>query len=225
MNIIFWFAIIFIFLCLPPIIVSIVLLMLSKKFNISYKTVGYLKYTNILFILDNNDFFVNVKIDLIQIYLIWFRCRILFRGWKINILLKDSKVLLSKKGKISKIDYLQTYVIKKNETDNTQMDILKMLKNKFYDIILKKYISKHLKDNKQISIDEEVIDNIIKPSEISQKDKIIRNLLVMFDILIEFVEVNFKLNEMEVFHNLSFRKFIIGAIKGINKVRLIYINI
>ena len=85
-------------------------------------------------------------------------------------------------------------------------------------MIKNKYISKHLNSNKEIRIEEEVIDNLLKKSDISKKDNFIRNLITFFDVMLENVEVNFKLSENVTFHNLAIRKLIVGGVKGINKV-------
>jgi hypothetical protein len=85
-------------------------------------------------------------------------------------------------------------------------------------LIKNKYISKHLNSNKEIRIEEEVIDNLLKKSDISKKDNFIRNLITFFDVMLENVEVNFKLSENVTFHNLAIRKLIVGGVKGINKV-------
>jgi hypothetical protein len=108
--------------------------------------------------------------------------------------------------------------------------ILKDLKNSFFEVIYEKYILKHSSKEKESvsysdypSQEEEVIDNLIKKSEISKKENFLRNLLTFFDLLIEDSLINFKLSEYDSYHSLSFRKVILGGVKGINKVNLILI--
>jgi len=112
-------------------------------------------------------------------------------------------------------------VLKRNEGSNLyndHNDYLNNIKNKFYQIINDKYIFKHINEKKEWKSEEETIDNILKKSDIGRKDIFLRNLITFFDFLCENVEVNFKLSEMEVYHKLSLRKLILGAVKGIHKV-------
>lgn len=101
-------------------------------------------------------------------------------------------------------------------------DILKELKNKYFDIIKDKYLTKHLQKSKNSNTEEEFIDNVIKSEGISQKDKLIRNLLVFFDFLFESLNITFKIEELDYFHKLTIRKIIVGALKGINKHKEIH---
>ncbi len=101
---------------------------------------------------------------------------------------------------------------------NEQPEYLKDVKNQFFKIINDRYISKHTSKNNENGAEEEVIDNLIKKVEVSKKDNFLRNLITFFDILIENVEVNFKLTQSDTYHSLTLRKLILGVVKGINKV-------
>lgn len=108
---------------------------------------------------------------------------------------------------------------------NCSPEILNEVKDKFFQIIKDKYISKYMNANENLNgnnnLEEEQIDNILKKSDITQRDKFIRNLLVFFDVLMENIEFRFKLSEYPFFHHITVRKIIVGAVKGINKVLFI----
>jgi hypothetical protein len=95
------------------------------------------------------------------------------------------------------------------------------LKNKFFLILKEKYISKHKEDN-IVPREEYGVDNIslLRPEEITRKEKILRNLLSLVDFLVEDVDLSYGLSNFDYFHKASLRKTILGSVKGINKVRL-----
>ena len=52
--------------------------------------------------------------------------------------------------------------------------------------------------------------------KLSLKDKLLRNFLAFFDLIIDDIEVNFKLSENEFFYRVSLNKVVVGVVKGLN---------
>lgn len=249
MSLVFNLAFIFILISLPPLLFIGFLYIASKKINLSFKIVGYLKFREIMILYDSDFLYLNIKLDQFQIYLIWLRIRIFIEGLTINAVIKNKSLSYIKSKPVNKADFVESFVLKKNTNpqrnvqgggkrnstnfnENSsfqtnqyldQPEFLRTIKEKFYQIIKEKYMTRHINSNQEGRIEEEVIDNILKKSEISRTDKILRNLITFFDILLENTQVNFKLSEMNMYHHLYIRKAIIGAVKGINKVRILLI--
>jgi hypothetical protein len=97
------------------------------------------------------------------------------------------------------------------------------MKESFFKILKEKYINKHKEDN-NILREEYGVDNIsfLKQSDVTRKEKILRNLLSLVDVLVENAEVSFGLSNLDFYHKVSLRKAIIGSIKGINKHKEIH---
>ena len=227
MQICFWLPILFLIISLPSIIIYLTLLILSKTLlkTLTFKKLGYLKYKDINFYVDNNYFFLRIHIDYFRIYLIWLRLRINPIGVKVSFNLKNKLSSLLKSNKLNKKNS-DSFIIQRNKNNSEKKNgILFEIKEKFFKIIKEKYINVHLNNEQKKNFfqEEEYIDNLIKETEISQKDKILRNILVFFDFLLQEFEINFKLNENEFFHNLSFKKGVFGVVKGLNKHKEIHI--
>jgi hypothetical protein len=115
-------------------------------------------------------------------------------------------------------------VIRRNNNIAFDHKILEMVKNKFFQIIKDNYISKHL--NSSDTKDKNVnIDNltIFKQTEITRKEKLIRNILSLIDVQIEQTEVSISLTGDEgTYYKMISDKIILGAVKGINKHKEIH---
>lgn len=92
-----------------------------------------------------------------------------------------------------------------------------LLKNYYFDLIRKRFLMKHKSEFKQKLIEEDLIENVIKPSDLSNKDKFIRNLLVLIDFLLEELELKVKFDDNDSFYSIKIRKVVLGTVKGINK--------
>jgi hypothetical protein len=90
-------------------------------------------------------------------------------------------------------------------------------KDFYFDLIKKRFLSKHLIENKTNLIEEDLIENFIKTSDLSKKDKIIRNLLVLVDFLLEELDFNIKFDKSSSIYTARIKKTMLGAAKGINK--------
>ncbi len=109
MNILFWFSVIFITISIPALAVMMLLFIISKKYHLTYKTVGYLKFEDIFFYYQNDFFFFNLKVDYFQIYLIWLRFRIHFSGLLLNIKINSKALTYLKSKAINKADFAESY--------------------------------------------------------------------------------------------------------------------
>src|SRR5690348_15965957 len=104
-----WLASLLLILCLPPVLLSVALFFVSKYLKFSYRTAGYLKLRDIALVIENENFLINLRLDLFQIYLIWFRCRILLRGLQVKFLVKSRTFPSPKKQNINKQAYYDTF--------------------------------------------------------------------------------------------------------------------
>ena len=111
MNIIFWFSILFILISLPALLVMLVLYILSKKYCLTYKTVGYLNFKDINLFYENDFFFFNIKLDYFRIYLIWLRIRIHFGGILLNIKINSKALSYLKSKAINKAEFIDCFGI------------------------------------------------------------------------------------------------------------------
>lgn len=108
MNLFTWLSLCIVFLTIPHIIISIAFLFISKRFDFSYQTSGYLKFKNIRLIIDNEYFFINLHINVFQIYIIWLKFRIFLSGIELAYLIKckDTSAL---KSNMSKHEFIDSY--------------------------------------------------------------------------------------------------------------------
>ena len=222
------FSIVFLILVisLPSMFLYLLLLYISKFHitNLTFQMKSFLTFSDINFYIDSQYFFFCFHADFIQIYLIWLRIRLRLGGVKVNYCIKNDKSSLIKTKPINKHEFSQSFIISRKNSKKS--GFLSKLKKKFFEILKKKFIDKHLENIKDnIIYEEEYIDNLIKKTEITKSDKIIRNLLVFFDFLIENLDFNFKLSKSDFFHNIQFRKGIFGVIKGLNKHKEIHLMV
>jgi hypothetical protein len=115
-------------------------------------------------------------------------------------------------------------VIRRNTNFSFDHKLLEMVKKKFFEVIRDNYISKHLdrENTGEMNINLENL-TIFKQSEITRKEKIIRNMLSLIDMQIEQTEVNLSLTGDEgTYYSIMSDKLILGAVKGINKHKEIH---
>ena len=228
MQFIFLISLIVLLISLPSVIIYILLIILSKTIlkTLTFKQIGYLKYKDINFYIDNNFFFLGVHIDYFRIYLIWLRFRINPNGLKVTFTLKNHLSSSIKSSNINKKSS-DSFVIQRNTNPEKKTGILYDIKEKFFNIIKEKYIENHLnkEEKKQLLQEEEYVDNLIKKTDISEKDKILRNILVFFDLLLQEFELNFKLSENDFFYCISLKKGVFGVVKGLNKHKEIHLMV
>ena len=116
MQICFLLAIFFLIISLPSIIIYLTLLILSRTLlkTLTFKKIGYLKYKNINFYIDNKFFFLRIHIDYFRIYLIWLRFRINPIGIKISFNLKNNLSSLLKSNRLNKRNS-DSFIIQRNQ--------------------------------------------------------------------------------------------------------------
>ena len=113
MNLIFWSALIFLILTLPALILITAFYLISKKFYFGFKVVGYLKFKDLIFLYENESIQINLKLENFQIYLIWLRCRIFFKGLVLNIVVNNRTLLFIKLKPVNKAEFMDTFGINK----------------------------------------------------------------------------------------------------------------
>jgi len=245
MHIIFIIAFLIILLCIPALLIYLVLYILSKYYmtSLSLEYCGFLKFKNINFYIDTESYFIYVHIDYFHIFLIWLKLRINIKGLKSSLTLKTNFSSLVRTKPINKYEFTDSFVIRKQDTSNKNYGILHEIKEKFNKILYEKYIKPFIieseKDNeinnnnninnennenngnngnikKKVKNKFRLNNKIHQKIKLSLKDKLIRNFLSFFDIILDDIEFNFKLSESDFFYRLSFKKAIIGIIKGLN---------
>ena len=230
MNFLFIVAFCLILLSIPALLIYIALYILSKYYitSLSLEYCGFLKFKNINFYIDTDSYFFYFHIDYFHIFLIWLKFRINLKGLKSTLTLKTNLSSLVKTKPINKYEFADSFIIRKQDISNKNFGILHEIKEKFNKILFEKYIKSFIyesendnnEDNKENKNDLKIKfkknRTIQKKIQLSLKDKLIRNALSFFDLILNDFEFNFKLSENDFFYRLSFSKTIIGIMKGIN---------
>ena len=238
MNIVFIFPILIILLSIPVLLLYLVLYTISKYYinSLYLEFCGFLKFRNINFYIDTESYFIFIHIDYFHIFFIWIKLRFNIKGLKSSFTLKTHSSSLIKTKPINNYEFANSFVIRKGDSYNKNYYILDEIKNKFNKILVEKY-NKNLvfESAKKVTINKDTKEskkqgNIINNSEYefkklnnnSQKSKfsiigkILGKLLSFFDIILDNVELNFKLSESEFFYRLSMNRTIIVIKKGLN---------
>jgi hypothetical protein len=220
MNYLFIIATLVFFFLFPGVIFILALRFLRKRFKLNYKIIGFLKLKDIIFIYENEEFFMKIQIDYFKVYLVWLRIRFYFRNLNIDYELKSNKI-----NNIPDLIYLEgkkkNLKNEKNPLDETS--IIQEIKQKLCEVIKEKYISKHSSKTSEVS--DEILEDIIKSSSLSKKETIIRNLMVFFDILMENSLIVYRISNNDFYHSVFIKKILVGAVKGLNKVNLYSLSI
>ena len=220
MQIIFVIASFIILLSSPALLIYIALYILSKYFStsLSLEYCGFLKFKNINFYIDSDYFFFYIHIDYFHIYLLWLKFRINIKGLKSTLTLKTKNSSLVKTKPINKYDFVDSFIIRKQDSSNKNYGILHEIKNKFNEILFEKYIKPFMNESdkdKKIKFKNKNYKSHEK-IKLTFKDKLLRNLLSFFDIIITDLEFNFKLSESDFFYKFSLKEASFGIIKGLN---------
>ena len=235
MHFIFIIAFFMILLSIPALLLYIALYILSKYYmtTLSLEYCGFLKFKNINFYLDTEYYFIYVHIDYFHIFLIWLKLRINIKGLKSTLTLKTNYSSLVKTKPINKYDFTDSFVIRKQDTSNKNYGILHEIKEKFNKILFEKYIktfiieseqenkanatnSNQNTSNKEYKHKFKIKNKNHQKIKLSLKDKLLRNFLAFFDLILEDIEVNFKLSENEFFYRISLNNVVVGVVKGLN---------
>ena len=209
MQIIFVIASFIILLSSPALLIYIALYILSKYFStsLSLEYCGFLKFKNINFYIDSDYFFFYIHIDYFHIYLLWLKFRINIKGLKSTLTLKTKNSSLVKTKPINKYDFVDSFIIRKQDSSNKNYGILHEIKNKFNEILFEKYIKPFMNESdkdKKIKFKNKNYKSHEK-IKLTFKDKLLRNLLSFFDIIITDLEFNFKLSESDFFYKFSLK--------------------
>ena len=220
MQIIFIIAFFIILLSSPALLIYIALYILSKYFTttLSLEYCGFLKFKNINFYFDSDSFFFYIHIDYFHIYLLWLKFRINIKGFKSTLTLKTKFSSLVRTKPINKYDFADSFIIRKQDTSNKNYGILHEIKEKINKILYEKYINPFLDEintEKQIKFKAKNNKSYEK-IKLSSKDKLLRNLLSFFDLIITDLEFNFKLSESDFFYRISLKEASFGIVKGLN---------
>ena len=220
MRIIFLISFFIILLSSPALLIYFLLYILSKYFatTLSLEYCGFLKFKNINFYIDCDNFFFFIHIDYFHIYLLWLKFRINIKGFKSTLTLKTNFSSLVKIKPINQYDFADSFIIRKQDTSNKNYGLLHEIKEKFNKILCEKYIKCFINDcsetNKKLKF--KLKNKPYGKIKLSIKDKILRNVLSFFDLIITNLEINFKLSECDFFYRLSFNEASFGIIKGLN---------
>ena len=235
-----------IILSIPALLLYIALYLLSKYYmtSLSLEYCGFLKFKNINFYIDTESYFIYVHIDYFHIFLIWLKLRIIIRGLQSTLTLKTNFSSLVKTKPINKYDFTDSFVIRKQDKSNKNYGILHEIKEKFNKILYEKYIKLFVieseaenKSNNENNLDNKnengndneneilskennhkfrIKNKSNKKVKLTLKDKLLRNFLAFFDIILESIEFNFKLSECDFFYRVSFNEAAFGIVKGLN---------
>jgi hypothetical protein len=67
-----------------------------------------MKFTNMHLTIDTDKYYLDIHLDIFQIYLIWFRLRIFLQGLKINYKLKNREIPFLKR-EMSKSEFIDMF--------------------------------------------------------------------------------------------------------------------
>ena len=234
MNIIFIIAVFIILLSIPALLIYLSLYIFSRYYKISLtlEYCGFFKFKNINFYIDSESYFYFIHIDYFQIFLIWLKLRINVKGLKSTLMLKTQYSSLVKAKPMNKYEFNDSFVIRKQDTPNKNFGILYEIKEKFNKILYENYIkcfTAYSEDEEENDFYREQIypkkdkekkfkknTKIYEKKKLPLKDKLIRNFLAFFDLVLDNIEINFKLSESDSFYRITFDKGTIGIIKGLN---------
>jgi hypothetical protein len=205
---IIWFLV---FLSIPFIILIIGLYILSKKFKFTYKITGIFEISQIVFEIENDLFKLQFLIDKFKIRLVWLRIRFLFEGVKSVVEINDSILKYRKKSNFNKTGANDLYLMEEFDEE------FEFNKEKFYNILFNKFLSKNVKAKKKL-LDKNTVDTIMIDTKFGYLDKIIKKLSTFIDLSINNLDLIFKIKSRKFYYGLYFKKLIIGTIKENNKV-------
>ncbi len=219
MQLIFIFATFIILLSSPALLIYLALYILSKYFTttLSLEYCGFLKFKNINFYYDCDSYFIYIHIDYFHIHLLCLKFRINIKGFKSTLTLKTRFSSLVKTKPINKYDFADSFIIRKQDTSNKNYGILHEIKEKFNKLLCEKYIKPFIDEtNKEKKIKFKIKNKTHEKIKLSFKDKLLRNLLSFFDLIIIDFEFNFKLSESDFFYRVSFNEASFRILKGLN---------
>ena len=219
MKIIFIIATFIILLSSPALLIYLALYILSKYFTttLTLEYCGFLKFKNINFYFDCDSFFFYIHIDYFHIYLLWLKFRMNIKGFKSTLTLKTRFSSLVKAKPINEYDFADSFVIRKQDTSNKNYGILHEIKDKFNKILYEKYIKPFIEVNEEgKKVKFKIKNKSHEKIKLSFKDKLLRNLLAFFDLILSEFEFNFKLSENDFFYRVSFKEASFGIVKGLN---------
>ena len=219
MQIIFILATFIILLSSPALLIYLALYILSKYFTttLSLEYCGFLKFKNINFYYDCDSFFIYIHIDYFHIHLLWLKFRINIKGFKSTLTLKTQFSSLVRTKPINKYDFADSFIIRKQDTSNKNYGILHEIKEKFNKILYDKYIKPFIDEtDKEKKVKFKIKNKSHEKIKLSFKDKLLRNLLSFFDLILSDFEFNFKLSESDFFYRISFNEASFRILKGLN---------
>jgi hypothetical protein len=100
--------ILIVILSIPAVLLILVFYFISGKYSFTFKVTGYLSFRDLRFILDTDQFHMELHIDAFKIYLIWLRVRVYLQGVKCTFKYKNKDVNFLKK-EMSKSDFIDMF--------------------------------------------------------------------------------------------------------------------
>ena len=224
LNIIFIISGAIILITTPFIIISILLYFLSTKLKLTFKITGFYELSNILFAYENNLIKLELKIEKIELILIWLRLRVRICGVQSFIEMNNSHLL-------KKIKSMNLKSKKIDDSLSSEIKIDVNLKEKFF-LILRELIEKdsQIKKNKNKQIRKmkdsngnfSGIENLIQDKRVNYFYFLFKFILTLIDIEIRHVNVVFKLKENDGMYGINLAKTILGVVKCSDKVNKIF---
>ena len=201
MNLIFLFAFLIIVATIPFWILVVLLTFLKIFVNLKFTISGLYYITDIQIEFSNDEFSFSLKIDSIKVIFGWPRTRFLIEGIKTTF-------------DINKSEFKE----KKDLYDNSRINDVSFIKEKFADILKSKLWTNNKDKNNLLSFGEiNNIDDIVKHKKTSLKNRFVLYVLRFFDIYIERIKITLKFSKRHIFYSIRIRKLIAGVIKSPNK--------
>ena len=179
----------------------ILLTFLKIFINLKFTISGLYYITDIQIEFSNDEFSFSLKIDSIKVIFGWPRTRFLIEGIKTSF-------------DINKSEFKEN----KDIFDNSRINDVSFIKEKFADILKSKLWTNNKDKNNLLSFGEiNNIDDIVKHKKTSLKNRFILYVLRFFDIYVERIKITLKFSKKYIFYSIRIRKLITGVIKSPNK--------
>lgn len=226
MNTFLWISLTLFLINLPFVVVVVILSLISKltkNVEIHYNISGFYQISNLEIRIISQKQILIFFLKHIGIELIWFRIRILIRNFLIIGSLESLEEVEMNDLIRMVLAKIRNNGIPQNKLENN--DVFQNKKNKYVQKIINLIDKFKNNDKKEKDIMEiEKLEDLNKnQTKISLYEKIITQLIILFDLMIINLEVFFNLSKSKSSYNVRLEKLHVGGLKGQNKVHKIFI--